>query len=78
MAKTPKWMHEPLSTHLTNRKQVLMEVARVLAADAASNYRNGNHDAHRALKHAEAGLKSVANGATYADAFNLTGNKKTE
>lgn len=69
--KTPQWIFKR-EMHVQHPGAVLKNVARVLDMEAAFYRKERNTEAARALKRAAASLREVAEGKTYAEAFEIT------
>lgn len=68
--KIPQWIYKR-EIHVQHPAGVLKNVARVLDMEAGFYRRERNTEAARALKRAAVAIRSVAEGTTYAEAFDF-------
>lgn len=66
--KIPQWIYKR-EIHVQHPAGVLKNVARILDMEAAFYRKERNTEAGRALKRAAFALREVADGKTYAEAF---------
>lgn len=71
MKRLPKWMKKQVSAFISHPRQTIKEVAKVILRDAQESHAEGHKEASKIGRKIAAALESVANGATWQDAFGL-------